>query len=158
MAEKFADVRHPVHDADGDQRHVETIAKFARQAMDIGLDEFRRMRRTRGQLPGLIEKSHGLVDADHAAGTQRKQRKAFAPVVAAQLHHILAVDADLFQHTGQGMIQAGKIPMPHGARKGLPFRGVLVVSGGVIPGIAIAGDGVFSCRHFHCTLQDSGLD
>ncbi|MNY21223.1 hypothetical protein D3C86_1547540 [compost metagenome] len=158
MAEEFADVRHPVQDADGDQRHVETIAKFPRQTMDVGLDEFRRMGRTRRQLPRLIEEGGGLVDADHAAGTQRKQRNAFASVVAAQLHHILAIDADLFQQIGQGLIQAGKTPMTHGARKSLPFRGVLVVSGGVIPGIAVAGDGVFFCRHFHCTLQNSGLD
>ncbi|MNP52151.1 hypothetical protein D3C76_1465230 [compost metagenome] len=44
MAEEFADVGHPVQDADGDQRHVEAVMQFNGQMVDVGLDELRRMR------------------------------------------------------------------------------------------------------------------
>ena len=73
MAKELADVRHPVQHADSDQGHVEAAMKFSRQMMDVRLDELGCIRRVRRQLPGLIEKRCGLIDAHHATGTQRIQ-------------------------------------------------------------------------------------
>ncbi|MNI62769.1 hypothetical protein D3C73_1181020 [compost metagenome] len=156
MAQEFADVRHPVQDPDGDQRQVEALLQLRRQAVNVRFDELRRMGRAASQFPCLLEKCAGLVDAHHAARTQGEQRQAFAAVVAAQLQHLLAVDTGLGQQRGQGVVQAGKIRLFHALQQGVPFAGVFVVTGGVIPGLAVAGDGLFFCRQFHCTLQGSG--
>ncbi|MNF91556.1 hypothetical protein D3C84_741610 [compost metagenome] len=125
--------------------------------MNVGLDELRPMGRARRQLPRLLEKRRGLVDPHDMAGPQGEQRQAFAAVVAAQLHHVLAVDPDLLQHTAQRVVDAAEIAQCHGLQQGRPFGIVFVVSGGVIPRIAVAGDGFFFGQHFHCTLQNSGL-
>ncbi|MNL28944.1 hypothetical protein D3C87_1506120 [compost metagenome] len=156
MAKEFTDVRHPVQDADGDQRQVKALLQSGRQVVNVRFDELRRMGRAGRQFPCLPEKCFRLVDAHHAARTQGKQRQTFAAVVAAQLHHVLAVDTCLGQQSGQCVVQAGKIRVFHALQQGLPFAGVFVVTGGVIPGLAVAGDGLFFCRQFHCTLQGPG--
>ncbi len=74
--------------------------------MDVGFNKRGVVRRNVGQLPRLLEKGAGLIDAHHGARAQGEQRQAFATVVAAQLHHVPAGHADLLQQCRDGRVQA----------------------------------------------------
>ena len=140
LAHEQRHIRHPAQHADGHQGNIEPCLQTLGQMVDIGLNELRAVWRGLGQLPRLFKKRPGLINPHHRTGAQAIQRKAFAPVVAAQLHHVLAHHAYLLQQGGDGRVKAGKIRLGYRVQQCRPGRGVFMQPGGFVPGISIAGD------------------